>query len=67
MVLDKLFGNKGKAEAETPKQSQTMSGIGGNGQQTQVGRDAIATQQVQQATQEQGLTGTEVVALLVQL
>lgn len=45
MMLDNLFGNKGKAEAEIPKQSQTMSSIGGNGQQTQAGRDAIATQQ----------------------
>jgi len=57
-VLDKIFGKKG--QAETPKQSQSMSGIGGSGQQLQAGRDAIATQQ-------QGLTGADVVALLAQL
>ena len=62
-MFDKIFGKKG----ETPKQSQTMSGIGGSGQQVQAGRDAIATQQVQQATQQSGLTGAEVVTLLVQL
>jgi hypothetical protein len=66
-MLDRLFGKKGKAEAEAPKQSQTMSGIGGSGQQVQAGGDAIATQQTQQATQQQGLTGPEVVALLSQL
>ena len=54
-MLDKIFGKKG--QAETPKQSQSMSGIGGSGQQIQAGRDAIATQQAQQATQQQGLTG----------
>ena len=64
-MLDKIFGKKG--QAETPKQSQTMSGIGGSGQQAQAGRDAIATQQAQQATQQQGLTGADVVALLAQL
>jgi hypothetical protein len=66
-MLDKLFGKKPKADAETSKQSQSMSGIGGSGQQVQAGRDAIATQQAQQATQEQGLTGAEVVTLLAQL
>ena len=64
-MLDKIFGKKG--QAETPKQSQSMSGIGGSGQQIQAGRDAIATQQAQQATQQQGLTGADVVALLAQL
>ena len=44
-----------------------MSGIGGSGQQIQAGRDAIATQQAQQATHQQGLTGADVVALLAQL
>lgn len=65
-MLDKIFGKK-KPEAETPKQSQSMSGIGGSGQQVQAGRDAIATQSAQQATQQQGLTGAEVVAMLGQL
>ncbi|MGI0495272.1 hypothetical protein ACN4EG_26125 [Alkalinema pantanalense CENA528] len=60
------FGKK-KPEAEMPKQSQSMSGIGGSGQQVQGGRDAIATQSAQQATQHQGLTGAEVAALLGQL
>ena len=64
-MLNKIFGKKG--QAETPKQSQSMSGIGGSGQQIQAGRDAIATQQAQQATQQQGLTGADVVALLAQL
>ena len=63
-MLDKIFGKKG--QAETPKQSQSMSGIGGSGQQIQAGRDAIATQQAQQATQQQGLTGADVVTLLAQ-
>jgi hypothetical protein len=67
MMLDKLFGKKEKAEAETPKQSQSMSGIGGSAQQVQAGRDAIVTQEAQQATQQQGLTGAEVVTLLAQL
>ncbi len=64
-MLDKLFGKKG--QAETPKQSQSMSGIGGSGQQAQAGRDGTATQQAQQARQQQGLTGVEVVTLLTQL
>ncbi len=63
-MLDKLFGKKG--QAETPKQSQTMSGIGGSGQQV-AGRDVIATQQTQQATQQSGLTGADVMKLLAQL
>ena len=51
-MLNKIFGKKG--QAEIPKQSQSMSGIGGSGQQAQ------------QATQQQGLTGADVVALLAQ-
>ncbi len=66
-MFDKLFGKKGKAEAETPKQSQNMSGMGGSGLQSQAGRDSISTQQAQQATQQQGLTGADVVALVAQL
>jgi len=65
-MLDKIFGKKAPAQSQ-PTQSQTMSGIGGSGQQTQAGGDASATQTTQQASQQQGLTGAEVVALLMQL
>jgi hypothetical protein len=60
-MLDKFFGKK------QPAQSQTISGVtaGGQVQAVQAGRDATVSQSGQMATQ--GLTGTEVLALLEQL
>ena len=63
-MFGKLFGKKDPVQ---PTQSQSMSGVNVNGgqvQQEQAGRDATATQQGQMQTQQQGLSGAEVVALL---
>ena len=60
-MLDKLFGKK------PATQSQTVGNVTGQVQLTQAGQDAIASQSGQMATQQQGLTGPEVLALLAQL
>lgn len=63
-MFDKLFGKK------QPTQSQSTSGVTATGGQVQVGQageDLSQTQSGQMATQQQGLTGTEVLALLDQL
>ncbi|NJR38571.1 MAG: hypothetical protein HC781_06640 [Leptolyngbyaceae cyanobacterium CSU_1_4] len=63
-MLDKLFGKK------QPDQSQTISGVtvtGGQFQTGQAGGDLTQSQSGQMATQQQGLTGADVLALLEQL
>ena len=63
-MLDKLFGKK------APAQSQTISGVTVNGGQFQAGQaggDLHQNQSGQMATQQQGLTGAEVLALLEKL
>ena len=63
-MFGKLFGKK---DAIQPTQSQSMSGVNVNGgqvQQVQAGGDATAAQQGQMQTQQQGLSGAEVVNLL---
>lgn len=63
-MLDKLFGKK------QPAQSQTISNVTVNGGQLQAGQagnDLTQNQSGQMATQQQGLTGDDVLALLEQL
>jgi hypothetical protein len=63
-MLDKLFGKK------QPAQSQTISNVTVNGGQLQAGQaggDLTQSQSGQMATQQQGLTGADVLALLEQL
>jgi len=63
-MLDKLFGKK------QPAQSQTISNVtvnGGQMQAGQAGNDLTQNQSGQMATQQQGLTGDDVLALLEQL
>jgi len=63
-MLDKLFGKK------QPAQSQTISNVtvnGGQMQAGQAGNDLTQNQSGQMATQQQGLTGADVLALLEQL
>ena len=63
-MLDKLFGKK------QPAQSQTISNVtvnGGQMQAGQAGNDLTQNQSGQMATQQQGLTGEDVLALLEQL
>ena len=63
-MFEKLFGKK---DATQPTQSQSMSNVNVNGGQVlqeQAGRDGTAMQQGQMQTQQQGLSGAEVVALL---
>ncbi|NJM49053.1 MAG: hypothetical protein HC860_25190 [Alkalinema sp. RU_4_3] len=60
-MLGKLFGKK------QPTLSQSVGNIMANGGQvqvTQAGRDAMVSQSGEIATQQQGLTGAEVVVLL---
>jgi len=63
-MLDKLFGKKQSA------QSQTISNVTVNGGQLQAGQaggNLTQSQSGQMATQQQGLTGADVLALLEQL
>lgn len=64
VMLDKIFGKK------QPDQAQTISNVtlnGGQLQAGQAGRDLTQSQSGQIATQQQGLTGEEVLSLLEQL
>ncbi|HEY9859258.1 MAG TPA: hypothetical protein V6D16_07115 [Candidatus Obscuribacterales bacterium] len=64
-----MFGKK-KSQPEQPTQSQSIDGanvVGSQVQMTQAGRDATASQTGNLATQQQGLTGADVVKLLEDL
>jgi hypothetical protein len=64
-MFGKFFGKKDTPQSQS--QSQSMSGVNVNGgqvQQAQAGRDGTAAQQGQMQTQQQGMSGAEVVALL---
>ncbi len=63
-MLDKLFGKK------APQQSQTVGNVTTNGGQVQVGQageNLAQTMSGENAGQQQGLTGADVVALLAKL